>query len=57
MRPGWDGSIVKPAQDLAFLLKTVDQHYKDTMPGEVLGQAVNGVWFVVNATDFAPPVE
>jgi len=32
-------------------------YYKDTMPGEVLGQAVNGVWFVVNATDFAPPVE
>jgi predicted lipoprotein with Yx(FWY)xxD motif len=29
-------------------------YYKDTKAGDVLGQNVNKVWFVVNATDFAP---
>jgi len=29
---------------------------KDIKAGDVLGQAVNNVWFVVNATDFAPMI-
>ena len=29
---------------------------KDTKPGDVLGQNVNKVWFVVNATNFAPMI-
>lgn len=32
-------------------------YYKDTKPGDVLGQNVSDVWFVVNATDFWPVVE
>jgi predicted lipoprotein with Yx(FWY)xxD motif len=31
-------------------------YYKDIRPGDVLGQNVNSVWFVVNATDFAPMI-
>ncbi|MBN1234751.1 MAG: hypothetical protein JW999_01735 [Methanotrichaceae archaeon] len=30
---------------------------KDMEPGDILGQAVNDVWFVVNATDFEPMIE
>ena len=31
-------------------------YFKDTKPGDVLGQNVNKVWFVVNATNFAPMI-
>jgi predicted lipoprotein with Yx(FWY)xxD motif len=31
-------------------------YYKDTKPGDVLGQGVNDAWFVINATDFWPTI-